>query len=821
MGEVNKVIDKEALKNFEPLNTLSADILHQLATTARVERVSAGSAITKECEIGGRTLYLFSGMLVLANGTTILDTIRAGTTQARNPLPPFATRRATLYAKTTATLFSLDGKLLDIVLNESANKGKAGESEGEFDNQAWIANFLQSNALLQLPDTTLQLLYTRLREVPTRAGEIVIRQGSIANSYYIIRNGRCSVVHAPSLEGPQIKIAELRTGEGFGEEALITNRTRNASVIMQEPGSLMRLEKQDFMSLLVNPLLHFVSSEQTHALLASGAEIIDVRIPGKHLERDLVKHHIPLAELRAHLSKLDKNTHYVVVCSDGSQSAVAAFLLNRHGFKTHVLQGGLKKFQLRPLVNLGTNIGAIGMQEVARAPIVETIEILAPSLAPSMGGDIIDFPRPKNSSKSGNPTAAPKNRTGSNSNIELPLLTDVVMPGARKHRRASALEMAPAAQFYTQADLDAAKQQTIEEAKRTRVAELALQLAQAKANELKIKAAAIVKLAEQEARKAASDLAKKMTEEQLRTRSEFTAIANEAKDEAKKEGRRAQTAEEAWKSAEAEITRLKANLDELKRRDAEAAAKKALEVTAQPIVVTAVAAPAAPKDPEATHAAKKSIQGAKPVPPKKPAFIVGQTPKAAPADIKLGWISDSYLWETVLGYRVDPAIDSLLGPKTTPHKPQARNTAPAAPAAPEAPAPAPPKPITLEPTAEVYDPVAAKIKSSNNPARKPVLNYQKPKGAAEPRKTSARKYEILLILTVILTATLVGGGDRVNSLFQWTHQTLGISQITTSASNWFNDITGNSTEEADPEAAPEQPEPAKKAPAKRQVKQRQ
>lgn len=798
MSSANKPIDSELLKTLVPLESLSADLLRRLAASARMERISSGTAITLEVERDDRALYLLSGMLVLANGNDIKETIKAGTAQARNPLPPYHTRRATLYAKTTATIVSIDRKLLDIVLTQNPTQGESGATETEQDNHAWITNFLQSNALLQLPETTIQTLYNRLQEIPTRAGEIVIRQGSVANSYYIIRNGRCSVVHAPSLEGPEITLAELRSGQAFGEEALITNRTRNASVIMQEAGSLMRLEKQDFMSLLVNPLLRFVSPNDAHGLLATGAEIIDVRLPGNYPERGLVKNCIPLSELRNHLAQLDKSKQYVIACNDGNQSTVAAFLLNQHGFQTHVLQGGLKKFQFQPPANIAT-------QELAKEPVIEDIEILAPS----MGGEVINFPRPKLINKPITPPAPSKARE-TDTGIELPLLTDVVIPGAWKQRHAVAIDLStPNAQGYMQADMDAVTQRAVDEAKRAQAAELALQIAQAKAQELKAEAASILKRAEEEARKAASDMAKKMTEEHLRTRSKFAAVADEAKEETKKEAQRAQAAEEAWKRAEGEIARLKANLEEIKQRAIRKPAQPAIDdiqieapKTNSAARVNPNPAPISTKPAAAKPAFKKSLTGAKPVLPKVPPLAEGQTPTPAPSDIKLGWISDSYLWETVLGYRVDPAVDSLLAPKPHSAKPQ-----PAASPAP-VPTPVPAKPAATTQPFVQNNPAAKKDKAAHtfHSSRKSALAH-KTTSEPEPKRISARKYEILLILVVILAGVQIGGGDRLQGFYTWTNQQLGLSQLSQSAAHWFNNMAGNSTpvQEVIPVITPKKP----------------
>ena len=68
-----------------------------------------------------------------------------------------------------------------------------------------------------------------------------------------------------------VKLATLSVGDSFGEEALISDSKRNATVTMLTEGHLMRLNKEDFNSLLNEPLLDWVDYDRAHSLSAPAA----------------------------------------------------------------------------------------------------------------------------------------------------------------------------------------------------------------------------------------------------------------------------------------------------------------------------------------------------------------------------------------------------------------------------------------------------------------------------------------------------------------------------------------------------------------------
>jgi len=182
----------------------------------------------------------------------------------------------------------------------------------------------------------------RLQRMSYAAGDVVIRQGEEGDFFYVIVEGRCSVSRETPLNREGIRLAELGMGETFGEEALISGATRNATITMLTDGVLMRLAKDDFNTLLNEPMLQWVDYEQGMQIVAKGGMWLDVRLPSEyehwHLEPSL---NVPLYFIRLKIKTLDPTVRYVLVCDNGRRSSAAAYILSERGFEAHVLRGGI------------------------------------------------------------------------------------------------------------------------------------------------------------------------------------------------------------------------------------------------------------------------------------------------------------------------------------------------------------------------------------------------------------------------------------------------------------------------------------------------
>jgi rhodanese-related sulfurtransferase len=182
---------------------------------------------------------------------------------------------------------------------------------------------------------------------PVKAGEVVIRQGDPGDYFYTIHEGRCAVTRKESPDSEAEFLAELASGASFGEDALISDAKRNATVTMLTNGLLMRLAKEDFVELLKNQLVKRVEHEQAVGMVDEGAVWIDVRTADEYESgsfEDSVN--IPLSYLRDEMSELMFNTKYIICCDTGRRSESAGFLLSHKGFDVYVLEGGIPKSSL-------------------------------------------------------------------------------------------------------------------------------------------------------------------------------------------------------------------------------------------------------------------------------------------------------------------------------------------------------------------------------------------------------------------------------------------------------------------------------------------
>mmetsp|Transcript_32194 Transcript_32194/g.68485 ORF Transcript_32194/g.68485 Transcript_32194/m.68485 type:complete len:873 (-) Transcript_32194:64-2682(-) len=88
-------------------------------------------------------------------------------------------------------------------------------------------------------------------------GECVIQQGQPGSELFFIQEGRAAVlIQAPYQTGPE-KVAELTVGDVFGENALLQEVPRNATVQAIERMSCSALSRHDFEQLGLRSKLHF------------------------------------------------------------------------------------------------------------------------------------------------------------------------------------------------------------------------------------------------------------------------------------------------------------------------------------------------------------------------------------------------------------------------------------------------------------------------------------------------------------------------------------------------------------------------------------
>ena len=95
-----------------------------------------------------------------------------------------------------------------------------------------------------LNDRELALLSRRVRRLHAEPGDILVLEGQRGREFFVILSGQAAVMHDDDT------VATLRTGDWFGELALLANAPRNATVAALTPMELFVLDDSEFSALL-------------------------------------------------------------------------------------------------------------------------------------------------------------------------------------------------------------------------------------------------------------------------------------------------------------------------------------------------------------------------------------------------------------------------------------------------------------------------------------------------------------------------------------------------------------------------------------------
>eukprot|EP00928_Gymnodinium_smaydae_P097374 TRINITY_DN8812_c0_g1_i1.p1 TRINITY_DN8812_c0_g1~~TRINITY_DN8812_c0_g1_i1.p1 ORF type:complete len:788 (+),score=166.04 TRINITY_DN8812_c0_g1_i1:127-2490(+) len=113
-----------------------------------------------------------------------------------------------------------------------------------------------------------------------KPGQEIIRQGDDGHEFFLIKSGEASV----NIDGSIV--ATLRAGDYFGEQSLLRNATRNATVTAATSLSALRITREQFKSFGLHQILKFKARQAVQG----GTEDVKTLPPSQKMpaERDLI-----------------------------------------------------------------------------------------------------------------------------------------------------------------------------------------------------------------------------------------------------------------------------------------------------------------------------------------------------------------------------------------------------------------------------------------------------------------------------------------------------------------------------------------------------
>jgi len=346
------ILDIRVLAALEPISSFSPARLRELLDYCHVENVAQGRDPFKDHSPHGQSVYLLRGELEVEyeDGNRVL--IRAASEWARHPIGKRQPEIRSSRALSNVQLLRVDDELLDrmitwdqfayhddvkpMALKDSSESAvKKLLSSGMFS-----AENLSNSPFAHLPSANIGKLLNRIEAVAVWDKDVIIHEGEEGDYYYLIETGRAQVTRL--VGGANLVLAELKAGDVFGEEALISDSKRNATVTMKSNGVLLRLKKQDFLELMQEPLLRRISYQDAKQKAAQGAIWLDVRHPPEYRYDKLPGAiNVPLNDIRNAIGVLAKTATYIAYCQSGRRSSAAAFILAQAGYDVYVLENGL------------------------------------------------------------------------------------------------------------------------------------------------------------------------------------------------------------------------------------------------------------------------------------------------------------------------------------------------------------------------------------------------------------------------------------------------------------------------------------------------
>lgn len=107
--------------------------------------------------------------------------------------------------------------------------------------------------------------------VEFKAGETIIKQGDMGNEFFVIKQGEAKV------EVNGNKVATLKNGDYFGENALLRDEPRTASITAEVPLQTFKITREKFQELGLNEKLVFANRKAVGA--GGGGKKLEVKPP--------------------------------------------------------------------------------------------------------------------------------------------------------------------------------------------------------------------------------------------------------------------------------------------------------------------------------------------------------------------------------------------------------------------------------------------------------------------------------------------------------------------------------------------------------------
>ncbi|MEO1228339.1 MAG: cyclic nucleotide-binding domain-containing protein [Myxococcota bacterium] len=264
----------EVLPPIPLFSHLTEQAFFTVLESLRLRRFANGEAIIREGEVGDAFYMLAEGQVNVTRSVgsqeALLARLGRGAVFGEMALVSRAARQATVRANGDVDVLELDRADLEAHAGQLESVKQALK---KFTRGRFLANLAATSPLFQaLARPDRRALMGRFRPQRVFPGDILIEEGEAGRGLFLILTGQMGVAAGSS------NLAQLRSGDVFGEISLLHQAPTTATVTAESAGELLFLPREDFGEVLaiypaVAETLRAMSSERLAQRFGSNSDV--------------------------------------------------------------------------------------------------------------------------------------------------------------------------------------------------------------------------------------------------------------------------------------------------------------------------------------------------------------------------------------------------------------------------------------------------------------------------------------------------------------------------------------------------------------------
>jgi len=209
-------------------------------------QVKVNEVVIKEGDQGDCLYVVDSGNLMCtkvfpgSDEPTFLTRYQSGDAFGELALLYNAPRAATITANDDCLLWKLDRETFNHIVKDAASRKR--EKYEKFLDTVSVFSTMEPYERAKLADA--------FKEVAVKAGDYIIRENEDGNDLYLLQEGKAHATKTIEADKPPQKVMDYKTGDVFGERALIKNEPRAANIIADTDCLLVSMDRHSVKRLL-------------------------------------------------------------------------------------------------------------------------------------------------------------------------------------------------------------------------------------------------------------------------------------------------------------------------------------------------------------------------------------------------------------------------------------------------------------------------------------------------------------------------------------------------------------------------------------------